>query len=167
MFKMTPQQFEGAGKVPWLRRRNRRPTGARMLSDLTMKFGSLACMACLATVVLSAAAPAQQKRPAKEASAVTAMVVMTPNGPATCDTWVQWRLPTANPQDKAAIEYWSEGYLSGLAAGTHHDVIGNFRREDLAAWLTNFCTTNAQMPLPQAIQALGRHMLASPEGGKL
>lgn len=95
---------------------------------------------------------------------VTALVVMTPTGPATCSTWVQWRLPAANPADKAAIEYWTEGYLSGLAAGSHHDVIGQFRREALAAWLDRYCTANPQTPLPLAINALGIQMLAHPGG---
>jgi hypothetical protein len=94
------------------------------------------------------------------------MVVMTPNGPATCATWVQWRLPTANPIDKAAVEYWAEGYLSGLAAGSRHDVIGAFRRDALATWLTRYCTDNPQTPLPEAIAALGLAMLAHP-GGQL
>ena len=58
--------------------------------------------------------------------------------------------------DTAAIEYWSEGYLSGLAAGSYHDVIGQFRREDLAAWLTRYCTANPQTRIPLAIHALGR-----------
>jgi hypothetical protein len=92
------------------------------------------------------------------------MVVMTPNGPATCTTWVQWRLPTAHPMDKAAVEYWVEGYLSGLAAGSHHDVIGQFRREALAAWLDRYCTANPQTPLPAAVNALGLQMLAHPGG---
>ena len=95
---------------------------------------------------------------------MTALVVMTPNGPATCATWVQWRLPAANPTDKAAIEYWTEGYLSGLAAGSHHDVIGQFRRDALAAWLDRYCTANPQTPLPIAINALGVQMLAHPGG---
>ena len=74
----------------------------------------------------------QQTRP-KQSGPVTALVVMTPNGPATCATWVQWRAPAAHPADKAAIEYWVEGYLSGLAAGSKHDVIGQFRRDALAS----------------------------------
>lgn len=79
---------------------------------------------------------------------------------------MQWRLPTASPVDTAAVEYWAEGYLSGLAAGTRHDVIGEFRHEALAAWLTRYCTANPQTPLPDAIIALGRAMLAHP-GGQL
>ena len=89
---------------------------------------------------------------------------MTPNGPATCATWVQWRAPTAHPIDKAAVEYWVEGYLSGLAAGSHHDVIGQFRRDALATWLDSYCTANPQTPLPAAVNALGLQMLAHPGG---
>ena len=48
--------------------------------------------------------------------------------------WIQWRLPGASPVDKAAVEYWAEGYLSGLAAGTRHDVIGKFRTNDRGAY---------------------------------
>ena len=70
----------------------------------------------------------------------------------------------SHPTDKAAIEYWAEGYLSGLAAGSHHDVIGQFRREELGAWLDRYCTANPQTPLPLAINALGRAMLAHPGG---
>ena len=66
--------------------------------------------------------------------------------------------------DTAAIEYWSEGYLSGLAAGSHHDVIGQFRREALAGWLDRYCTANPQTPLPAAVNALGLQMLAHPGG---
>jgi hypothetical protein len=131
---------------------------------VTKWIGSLARAACLVAVVASVAASAQQKPRPKEPSTVTALVVMTPNGPATCTTWVQWRLPTADPADKAAIEFWAEGYLSGLAAGSHHDVIGQFRRDELAAWLTNYCTANPQTKLPAAIRALGLQMLARPGG---
>lgn len=92
------------------------------------------------------------------------MVVMTPNGPATCATWVQWRSPAANPADRAAIEYWAEGYLSGLAAGSRHDVIGQFRHEALAGWLDRFCAANSQMKFPAAMNALGLAMLAHPGG---
>lgn len=127
-------------------------------------------VAAIAGVLLSCVgwnvASAQKKTPPKAPSTVTALVVMTPNGPATCATWVQWRLPTAQPSDKAAIEYWAEGYLSGLAAGSHHDVIGLFRHDALAAWLTNYCTANPQTPLPLAINALGIQMVAHP-GGQL
>src|ERR1700751_5709784 len=94
--------------------------------------------ACSATLAAVSVAYAQQKNPPQPHRPGTAMVVMTPNGPATCTTWVQWRLPTAHPMDKAAVEYWVEGYLSGLAAGSHHDVIGQFRREALAAWLDRY-----------------------------
>jgi len=117
-------------------------------------------LAGITTVVGAASVSAQQKAPPE----VTALVVMTPNGPATCATWVQWRAPAANPQDKAAIEYWAEGYLSGLAAGSHHDVIGQFRHEALAAWVDRFCTANPKTKLPAAINALGRAMLAHPGG---
>jgi hypothetical protein len=94
------------------------------------------------------------------------MVVMTPNGPATCATWIQWRLPAAHPVDKAAVEYWVEGYLSGLAAGSHHDIIGAFRRDALVSWLDTYCNANPQTPLPLAVNALGLQMLAHP-GGQL
>jgi hypothetical protein len=109
---------------------------------------------------------AQQAAPPSPASQVTAYVVMTPSGPATCSTWVQWRAPGANPTDKASIQYWAEGYISGLAAGSRHDVLGNFRLEDLGVWLDSYCATNPQMRLPLALNALGREMLAHP-GGKL
>ncbi len=97
---------------------------------------------------------------------MTGLVVMTPNGPATCATWVAWRLPDASPVDRAAIEYWAEGYLSGLAAGSRHDVIGKFRTNDLASWLTRYCTANPGTKMQDAIQALGLEMLAHP-GGQL
>jgi hypothetical protein len=97
---------------------------------------------------------------------VTALVIMTPTGSATCATWVQWRSPGAHSADKAAIEYWVEGYLSGLAAGSRHDFIAAFRREALAAWLDRYCTANPQTKLPLAVTALGREMLAHP-GGQL
>jgi hypothetical protein len=127
--------------------------------SLTKRLGSIASAACLATLAATAAAPAQQQK-----APVTALVVMTHNGPATCDTWIRWRLPAAHPVDKAAVEYWAEGYLSGLAAGSHHDVIGQFRREELVAWLDHYCIANPQTPLPAAINALGRQMLAHPGG---
>jgi hypothetical protein len=121
-------------------------------------------LACIATMGAASAACAQQRNAPQQPRQYTAMVVMTPNGPATCSTWIQWRSPGAHPTDKAAIEYWSEGYLSGLAAGSHHDVIGQFRHEDLAAWLTRYCTANPETPLPLAINALGHAMLAHPGG---
>ncbi len=131
---------------------------------LTKRFCFIAWAACIATGIATGAASAQQRTPPQQPRQYTAMVVMTPNGPATCATWIQWRLPGAHPTDKAAIEYWSEGYLSGLAAGSHHDVIGQFRHEDLAAWLTRYCTANPQTPLLLAIHALGHAMLAHPGG---
>ncbi len=121
-------------------------------------------LVCLAAVATAGAALAQQQPPPKRSGPVTAMVVMTPNGPATCSTWVQLRLPAAHPLDKAAVEYWVEGYLSGLAAGSHHDVIGQFRRDALVAWLDRYCTANPQTPLPVAVNALGLQMLAHPGG---
>jgi hypothetical protein len=140
-----------------------------MIGGLTKRFGRVARMACIVTVAATAAASAQQRTrpqqtPPKQPGPVAAMVVMTPNGPATCATWVQWRLPAAHPLDKAAVEYWVEGYLSGLAAGSHHDVIGQFRRDALAAWLDRYCTANPQTPLPAAVNALGLQMLAHPGG---
>ena len=164
VFRMRLQSVEEDGKAA--RRHGNTDWQARGLTagDLAKRFGSIALAASLATVVASGAASAQQKSPPKQPPSVTVLIVMTPNGPATCDTWVQWRLPTAHPVDKAAIEYWAEGYLSGLAAGSHHDVIGQFRREALASWLTNYCTANPQTPLPLAINALGRQMLAHPGG---
>jgi hypothetical protein len=129
------------------------------------RLGIAAGMAFLLSVSLSGTALAQKKKPtAKEISEVTGLIVMTPNGPATCATWVDWRSPTADPVDTAAIEYWAEGYLSGLAAGSRHNVIGSFRHDALAAWLTKYCTANPQTPLPQAIVTLGQEMLAHPDG---
>jgi hypothetical protein len=122
-------------------------------------------MACLATVATTGNVSAQKKKPsAKEISEVAGLVVMTPNGPATCSTWIEWRSPTADPIDKAAIEYWAEGYLSGLAAGSRRDVIGAFRHEAMAAWLNKYCAANPTTPLPEAIVALGLAMLAHPDG---
>jgi hypothetical protein len=136
--------------------------------SLTKRLGSVTWAACIAVVMATAPASAQRQRPAPAPTPapgpVTALVVMTPNGPATCATWVQWRSPTAHPTDKAAVEYWVEGYLSGLAAGSHHDVIGQFRRDALAAWLDRYCTASPQTPLPAAVNALGRQMLAHPGG---
>jgi hypothetical protein len=134
------------------------------MNGSTKGFGFIAGAVCVAIVAAAGAVLAQQRKPPQQASQYTAMVVMTPNGPATCATWIQWRSPTAHPTDKAAIEYWSEGYLSGLAAGSHHDVIGQFHSNDLAGWLDRYCTANPQTPLPTAINALGRAMLAHPGG---
>ncbi len=112
------------------------------------------------------AADAQPAAPQTPSSQVTAYVVMTPNGPATCATWVQWRAPGANPTDRASIQYWAEGYISGLAAGSHRDVLGNFKLETLGAWLDRYCAANPQTKLPLALHALGREMIAHP-GGQL
>jgi hypothetical protein len=95
---------------------------------------------------------------------VTAYVVTTPSGPATCATWVQWRGPGANPTDKEGIQYWAEGYISGLAAGSHHDILGAFHLSDLAAWMDRYCAQNSQTKLPLALNDLGRAMLAHPDG---
>ena len=144
------------------------PSGLTM-GGLTKRFGSVALVACIVAVAATAAAqqrPRPQQTLPKQSGPVTALVVMTPNGPATCATWVQWRAPAAHPADKAAIEYWGEGYLSGLAAGSKHDVIGQFRRDALAAWLDRYCTANPQTKLPAAVNALGLEMLAHP-GGQL
>ena len=141
------------------------------MADMSKRIGSMACAACIVMVAATATASAQRRTPPQQPpppppGPMTALVVMTPNGPATCATWGQWRAPGANPADKAAIEFWVEGYLSGLAAGSHHDVIGQFRREALAAWLDHYCTANPQTKLPLAVNALGREMLAHP-GGQL
>jgi hypothetical protein len=130
-----------------------------------MAFRSLIAVAMAACGSL-AAANAQQQAPQKQASNVTAYVVMTPNGPATCATWTQWRAPGANPTDREIIQYWAEGYISGLAAGSHHDVLGAFQLHDLGVWLDRYCAANPQTKLPLALHALGREMLAHP-GGKL
>jgi hypothetical protein len=131
---------------------------------LTKKLSSIARWTLFAALATTAAAYAQQPAPPQQPGQVAALVVMTPNGPATCATWVQWRSPGANPTDRAAIEYWAEGYLSGLAAGSRHDVIGAFRREVLAAWLDRYCVSNPPTKLPLAINDLGRAMLAHPNG---
>ena len=91
---------------------------------------------------------------------------MTPSGPATCGTWTQWRAPGANPADREIIQYWAEGYISGLAAGSHHDVLGAFQLHDLGVWLDRYCAANPQTKLPLALHALGREMLTH-QGGKL
>jgi HdeA/HdeB family len=145
------------------------PDGARCVplgGGLTKRLGSIAGTVCLATAIATATASAQQKKPPQPPTDVTALVVMTPTGPATCDTWIKWRAPGADPRDKAAIEYWAEGYLSGLAAGSHHDVIGLYRTEAAAAWLNNYCTANPKTPLPIAIYALGYQMVTR-HGGPL
>ncbi|MBV9250901.1 MAG: hypothetical protein JO227_16845 [Acetobacteraceae bacterium] len=121
-------------------------------------------LACVAAVSLTVTAAAQQKPPSGSADSVTAYVVMTPTGPATCATWVQWRAPGANPADREIIQYWAEGYISGLAAGSHHNVLGAFKLADLAAWMDRYCAANPQTKLPVAINALGREMLAHPDG---
>jgi hypothetical protein len=118
-----------------------------------------------ATLAMAATAYAQQPPPALEQQ-MTAYVVMTPTGPATCATWVQWRAPGANRIDREGIQYWAEGYISGLAAGSRHNILGAFRLPDLGAWLDRYCTANPQTKLPLALNALGREMLAHP-GGKL
>jgi HdeA/HdeB family len=141
-----------------------RRAGTLTMSNPTKWFDFIAVAACIVMVATATAASAQPQNPPQRSGPVTALVIMTPNGPATCATWVQWRLPTAHPSDKAAVEYWVEGYLSGLAAGSHHDVIGQFRRDALAAWLDQYCTANPQTPLPAAVNALGLQMLAHPGG---
>ncbi len=120
----------------------------------------------MVTALAATAANAQQQAPPTQPESVTAYVVMTPNGPATCATWTQWRAPGANPIDKEGISYWAEGYISGLAAGSRHDVLGQFQLRDHGAWMDRYCAANPQTQLPQALNALGREMLAHP-GGKL
>ena len=63
---------------------------------------TVAGAACIATVAMTAATWAQQL-PQKQPGTVAGLVVMTPNGAATCATWVQWRAPGAHPVDKATI----------------------------------------------------------------
>ena len=115
-------------------------------------------MVAIATVATTAATYAQQRTPLEQQ--MTAYVIMTPNGPATCATWVQWRAPGANPIDKEGIQYWAEGYLSGLAAGSRQNVLGNFWLQDLGAWLDRYCAANPPTKLPLALNDLGREMLA-------
>ena len=101
-----------------------------------------------------------------EGTTVTALVVMTPSGPATCATWLEARSPGINPVDKAAIDYWVEGYLSGLATGSHRDMIGSFRHDAIAAWLDRYCAANPQTKLPIAVHALAIQMVTH-RGGQL
>lgn len=141
------------------------------MDDMLKRIGCIVAAGCIATVATVAAASAQKRPPQAPAappppSQVKAYVVMTPNGPATCATWVQWRAPGANQADKEAIQYWSEGYISGLAAGSRHDVLGAFQLQDLGAWLDRYCAANPQTDMTLALHALGREMLAHP-GGKL
>jgi hypothetical protein len=119
----------------------------------------------MATLALATTAHGQPP-PSSQEQQMTAYVVMTPGGPATCATWVQWRTPGANPTDKEGIQFWAEGYLSGLAAGSRHNILGAFRLSDLGAWLDRYCAANPQTKLPLALNALGREMLAHP-GGQL
>ena len=120
----------------------------------------------LLVATLSIETTSAQPRPPGQPGSVTAYVVMTPNGPATCATWTQWRAPGANSSDREGIQYWAEGYISGLAAGSRHDVLGQFQLRDLGAWLDRYCAANPQTKLPLALNALGREMLAH-RGGKL
>jgi hypothetical protein len=119
----------------------------------------------IASLAMATAAYAQPA-PSSLEQQMTAYVVMTPAGPATCATWVQWRAPGANRIDREGIQYWAEGYLSGLAAGSRHNILGQFRLQDLGAWLDRYCAANPQTKLNLALNALGRDMLAHP-GGKL
>jgi hypothetical protein len=128
-----------------------------MIRELAIVCGPIALATMPVTTV-----NAQQGQP----GSMTAYVVMTPNGPATCATWTQWRAPGANVADREGIQYWAEGYISGLAAGSRHDVLGQFQLRDLGAWLDRYCAANPQTKLPLALNALGRDMLAHP-GGKL
>jgi hypothetical protein len=106
------------------------------------KSSAAALSASVAMLAMAAAANSQQPAPPRQPGQVTAYVVMTPTGPAT------------------------EGYISGLAAGSRHDVLSAFRLEDLGAWLDRYCAANPQTKLPLAVNALGREMLAH-RGGKL
>ena len=135
------------------------------MRDPIKRFASIASATCFLAVAASGAVLAQQRTPAPAGGQVTAYVVMTPNGPATCATWVQWRGPGANPTDKEIIQYWAEGYISGLAAGSRHDILGQFQLRGLAAWVDRYCAANPQTKLPVALNALGREMLAR-SGGK-
>jgi len=105
-------------------------------------------LTCMVALVATPTAEAQSRSPPNASGPYTAYVVMTPNGPATCATWVQWRGPGANATDKEGIQYWAEGYISGLAAGSHHNILGNFRLQDLGAWLDRYCAANPQTKLP-------------------
>jgi hypothetical protein len=139
--------------------------------DMIKRISRIVAAGCIATVATVAVASAQRRPPQAPATPppppqVKAYVVMTPTGPATCATWVQWRAPGANPADKEAIQYWAEGYISGLASGTHHDVLGGFQLQDLGAWLDRYCAANPRADMPVALHALGRDMMAHP-GGKL
>ena len=119
-----------------------------------------AIAACSAVATANAQQAAQPKQPGQ----MTAYVVMTPSGPATCATWTQWRAPGANKMDREIIQYWAEGYISGLAAGTRHDILGQFHLQDLGAWLDRYCAANPADKMPIALHALGRAMLAHPGG---
>ena len=136
-----------------------------VMSGSNSRWGGVFAWAGIATLTVAASAYAQQ-RPSALEEQMTAYVVMTPAGPATCSTWVQWRAPGANRTDKEGIQYWAEGYISGLAAGSRHNILGAFRLADLGAWLDRYCAANPQTKLPLALNALGREMLAHP-GGKL
>jgi hypothetical protein len=129
------------------------------------RLGIVGLVSAVATLI-SIPASAQGQVTQAPLGQMTAYVVMTPNGPATCATWVQWRAPGANATDKEGIQYWAEGYISGLAAGSRHNILGAFRLSDLGAWLDRYCAANPQIKLPLALNALGREMLAHP-GGKL
>ena len=65
--------------------------GVRMLKGFAVVAGPIA-------VATLAVAAASAQPPPRKAGPVTAYVVMTPSGPATCTTWTQWRSPAANPR---------------------------------------------------------------------
>ena len=68
-------------------------------------------------------------------SAGEACIVMAPSGPGCTRQWVQCQAPGANPTDKEGIQHSVQGCISGLAAGSHHDILGAFHLSDRTTWM--------------------------------
>jgi hypothetical protein len=56
-------------------------------------------------------------------------------GVPSCEEWVNRH----STKDKAAIEEWLLGFLSGLAAGQNKEILKNAQKDYLFLWMDNYC----------------------------
>ena len=107
-----------------------------------------------------------QEAPQRPAGTVTALVIMTPTGSATCATWVQWRSPGAHSADSRQPSNMGRGLpVTGFAAAVDTTSSGPFAAKRSPRGSTAIAPP-IHNELPLAVNALGREMLAHP-GGQL
>lgn len=74
-----------------------------------------------------------------------------------CGGWVE----TRKTPNKAAVEEWSLGYLSGVAMWTPASPLDGLDAGAVMVWLDNFCQRNPLVPFKAALDEFIRQRIAA------